>query len=66
MTSRAASRQRFAADNFGRTKEGETVNERANSKICGATGFRLAVAFVADVYVIRRRVFLPREDTAKG
>lgn len=57
MTSRAASRQRFAADSFGRT-EGEIVNERANSKICGATGFRLAVVFVADVYVIRRRVFL--------
>lgn len=50
-------------------KEGETVNEKANSKICGATGFRLAVVFVVDVYVIRRRVFLPRgydEGATKG
>jgi len=37
------------------------MNEKANPKICGATGFRLAVVFVADVYVIRRRLFLPRD-----
>lgn len=37
------------------------MNERANAKICGATGFRrLAAVFVADVYVIRKRGFLPR------
>lgn len=52
-----------SALSFGRT-EGEAVNEKTNSlslsKICGATGFHLAVVFVADVYVIRRRVFLPQ------
>lgn len=37
------------------------MNEKASPKICGATGFRLAVVFMADVYVIRRRVFLPRD-----
>lgn len=37
------------------------MNEKASPKICGATGFRLAVVFVADVYVIRRRVFFPRD-----
>jgi len=43
------------------------VNERANSKICGATGFRLVAVFVVDVYVIRRRGFLPtKRDMRRG
>lgn len=49
-------RRRFAAGNLA----GKTVNEKTNSKICSATGFRLAGLFMADVYVIRRSVFLPR------